>query len=177
HDKKSLGTASFIWQHVRACGCEGEREVQIQTKCSKRMHQPNVSPSPHLMLLSLPPSSHKPRHASYFEGGFNKSKEMCRNLGDDIHYASPIIPLTRKTNEVDVVYFKGGENIIFSQTKGDGDEVSTALTHSIASETLYGGISQHQRERTLNHFGRGKLTKHVATDVAFRGLDIQNVDL
>ncbi|CAK7340398.1 unnamed protein product [Dovyalis caffra] len=76
-----------------------------------------------------------------------------------------------------LVYAKGGENIIFSQTEGDGDEVSTALTHSIASETLYGGISQHQRESTLNHFGRGKLTKHVATDVAFRGLDIQNVDL
>ncbi|CAK7345875.1 unnamed protein product, partial [Dovyalis caffra] len=36
------------------------------------------------------------------------------------------------------VYAKGEENIIFSQTKRDGDEVSTALIHSIASATLHG---------------------------------------
>ncbi|WOG82717.1 hypothetical protein DCAR_0101885 [Daucus carota subsp. sativus] len=75
------------------------------------------------------------------------------------------------------VYAKGGKTIVFTQTKRDADEVSLALTSSIASEALHGDISQHQRERTLNGFRQGKFTVLVATDVASRGLDIPNVDL
>ncbi|ESQ32170.1 hypothetical protein EUTSA_v10003698mg [Eutrema salsugineum] len=75
------------------------------------------------------------------------------------------------------VYAKGGKTIVFTQTKRDADEVSLALSNSIASEALHGDISQHQRERTLNSFRQGKFTVLVATDVASRGLDIPNVDL
>jgi ATP-dependent RNA helicase DDX21 len=75
------------------------------------------------------------------------------------------------------VYAKGGKTIVFTRTKKDADEVSLALTNSIASEALHGDISQHQRERTLNGFRQGKFTVLVATDVAARGLDIPNVDL
>ena len=75
------------------------------------------------------------------------------------------------------VYAKGGKTIVFTRTKRDADEVSLALTSSIASEALHGDISQHQRERTLNGFRQGKFTVLVATDVASRGLDIPNVDL
>lgn len=75
------------------------------------------------------------------------------------------------------VYAKGGKTIVFTQTKRDADEVSLALSNSIASEALHGDISQHQRERTLNGFRQGKFTVLVATDVAARGLDIPNVDL
>ncbi|KAM7272492.1 hypothetical protein ACFE04_027155 [Oxalis oulophora] len=75
------------------------------------------------------------------------------------------------------VYARGGKTIVFTQTKRDADEVSLALSSSIASEALHGDISQHQRERTLNGFRQGKFTVLVATDVASRGLDIPNVDL
>ncbi|XP_021281532.1 DEAD-box ATP-dependent RNA helicase 3, chloroplastic [Herrania umbratica] len=75
------------------------------------------------------------------------------------------------------VYAKGGKTIVFTQTKRDADDVSIALTNSIASEALHGDISQHQRERTLNGFRQGKFTVLVATDVASRGLDIPNVEL
>nr|XP_043619267.1 DEAD-box ATP-dependent RNA helicase 3, chloroplastic-like [Erigeron canadensis] len=92
------------------------------------------------------------------------------------------IPTTSTTKrsmlgDLVTVYAKGGKTIIFTQTKRDADEVSMALTSSIASEALHGDISQHQRERTLNGFRQGKFTVLVATDVASRGLDIPNVDL
>ncbi|KAF3505750.1 hypothetical protein F2Q69_00009245 [Brassica cretica] len=45
------------------------------------------------------------------------------------------------------VYAKGGKTIVFTQTKRDADEVSLALSNSIASEALHGDISQYQRER------------------------------
>jgi superfamily II DNA/RNA helicase len=75
------------------------------------------------------------------------------------------------------VHAKGGKTIVFTQTKRDADEVSMALTNSIAAEALHGDISQRQRERTLGGFREGKFTVLVATDVAARGLDIPNVDL
>ncbi|KAJ0980501.1 hypothetical protein J5N97_008756 [Dioscorea zingiberensis] len=94
-------------------------------------------------------------------------------------YAIPTTGTSKRTilSDLITVYAKGGKTIVFTQTKRDADEVSMALTSSIASEALHGDISQHQRERTLNGFRQGKFTVLVATDVAARGLDIPNVDL
>ncbi|KAL7001603.1 RNA helicase [Sarracenia purpurea var. burkii] len=94
-------------------------------------------------------------------------------------YAIPTTATSKRTilSDLVTVYAKGGKAIVFTQTKRDADEVSVALTNSIASEALHGDISQHQRERTLNGFRQGKFTVLVATDVAARGLDIPNVDL
>eukprot|EP01018_Ginkgo_biloba_P021900 Gb_04849 [translate_table: standard] len=76
------------------------------------------------------------------------------------------------------VYAKGGKTIVFTQTKRDADDVSSALSSmGFACEALHGDISQYQRERTLNGFREGKYSVLVATDVAARGLDIPNVDL
>ncbi|GLT88486.1 hypothetical protein SLE2022_065110 [Rubroshorea leprosula] len=94
-------------------------------------------------------------------------------------YAISTTSTSKRTilSDLVMVYAKGGKTIVFTQTKRDADEVSLALTNSIASEALHGDISQHQRERTLNGFRQGKFTVLVATDVASRGLDIPNVDL
>lgn len=94
-------------------------------------------------------------------------------------YAISATATSKRTilSDLVTVYAKGGKAIVFTQTKRDADEVSMALTNSIASEALHGDISQHQRERTLNGFRQGKFTVLVATDVAARGLDIPNVDL
>lgn len=94
-------------------------------------------------------------------------------------YAISTTSTSKRTilSDLITVYAKGGKTIVFTQTKRDADEVSMALTNSIASEALHGDISQHQRERTLNGFRQGKFTVLVATDVASRGLDIPNVDL
>ncbi|KAG5381891.1 hypothetical protein IGI04_033361, partial [Brassica rapa subsp. trilocularis] len=90
-------------------------------------------------------------------------------------YAISATSTSKRTILSDLI--TGGKTIVFTQTKRDADEVSLALSNSIASEALHGDISQHQRERTLNGFRQGKFTVLVATDVASRGLDIPNVDL
>ncbi|XVF29772.1 hypothetical protein REPUB_Repub15cG0150900 [Reevesia pubescens] len=94
-------------------------------------------------------------------------------------YAISTTATSKRTilSDLITVYAKGGKTIVFTRTKRDADDVSIALTTSIASEALHGDISQHQRERTLNGFRQGKFTVLVATDVASRGLDIPNVDL
>ncbi|XP_030458657.2 DEAD-box ATP-dependent RNA helicase 3, chloroplastic [Syzygium oleosum] len=106
--------------------------------------------------------------------------EQDEKLAEGIKiYAISATQTSKRTilSDLITVYAKGGKTIVFTQTKRDADEVSMALTSSIASEALHGDISQHQRERTLNGFRQGKFTVLVATDVASRGLDIPNVDL
>ncbi|KAF3454763.1 hypothetical protein FNV43_RR05211 [Rhamnella rubrinervis] len=106
--------------------------------------------------------------------------EQDEKLAEGIKlYALSTTATSKRTilSDLITVYAKGGKAIVFTQTKRDADEVSLALSNSIASEALHGDISQHQRERTLNAFRQGKFTVLVATDVAARGLDIPNVDL
>lgn len=66
---------------------------------------------------------------------------------------------------------------MFTQTKRDADEVSSAMSRVLGCEALHGDITQTQREKTLNAFREGNFSVLVATDVAARGLDIPNVDL
>jgi ATP-dependent RNA helicase DDX21 len=75
------------------------------------------------------------------------------------------------------VYAKGAKAIIFTQTKREADEVTAALGRRMTTEVLHGDIAQAQRERTLKRFRDGRFNVLVATDVAARGLDIQDVDL
>ena len=62
------------------------------------------------------------------------------------------------------------------RTKRDADEVSESLqSRGYAAEALHGDMNQSQRERTLARFKRGQVEILVATDVAARGLDIEDV--
>ena len=91
-------------------------------------------------------------------------------------YAISTTTTSKRTilSDLITVYVKGGKTIVFTQTKRDADDVSLALTNSIASEALHGDISRHQRERTLNRFRQGKFTVLIAIDVASHGLGLRH---
>ena len=66
--------------------------------------------------------------------------------------------------------------IIFCRTKADVDEVSSKLVQKwYKAEWLHGDISQHLREKTLWRFKNQAVKILVATDVAARGIDINNL--
>lgn len=66
--------------------------------------------------------------------------------------------------------------IIFCRTKIEVDEVSgKLLDRGYSAEGLHGDISQAQREMILRKFKRQNLSMLVATDVAARGIDINNL--
>lgn len=67
-------------------------------------------------------------------------------------------------------------SIVFTRTKRGADTVSEHLADSgIAAEAIHGDKSQAQRERTLKGFRRDKVKVLVATDVAARGIDVDDV--
>lgn len=66
--------------------------------------------------------------------------------------------------------------LIFCQTKMETDNVANKLIErGYSAEALHGDISQHQRERILNRFKNKAINILVATDVAARGIDINNL--
>ncbi|KAG7606991.1 DEAD-box ATP-dependent RNA helicase 7 [Arabidopsis thaliana] len=71
-------------------------------------------------------------------------------------------------------YSSGGQTIIFAETKVQVSELSGLLD---GSRALHGEIPQSQREVTLAGFRNGKFATLVATNVAARGLDINDVQL
>jgi superfamily II DNA/RNA helicase len=69
-----------------------------------------------------------------------------------------------------------GLTMVFCQTKRACDQVATALTdRGFAAATVHGDLGQAQRERALRAFRTGKVDVLVATDVAARGIDVDDV--
>lgn len=68
--------------------------------------------------------------------------------------------------------------IVFCNTKKMVDDITDALQEKgFWSEKIHGDLKQELRMSVLHKFNAGVLNILVATDVAARGLDIQNVDL
>jgi ATP-dependent RNA helicase DeaD len=66
--------------------------------------------------------------------------------------------------------------IIFCRTRGDTSRLAEALTRRrYDAKALHAGYTQAQRDFVINQFRQGRLKLLVATDVAARGLDIQDI--
>jgi superfamily II DNA/RNA helicase len=69
-----------------------------------------------------------------------------------------------------------GLTIVFCRTKRSCDQVASALsTRGFAAAAVHGDLGQGQRERAMRAFRSGKVDVLVATDVAARGLDVDDV--
>jgi len=66
--------------------------------------------------------------------------------------------------------------IVFTRTKHGANRVAEHLARTgVASEAIHGNKSQNARQRALENFRNGKARVLVATDIAARGLDIDDV--
>ena len=66
--------------------------------------------------------------------------------------------------------------IIFTRTKHGADRLLSSLQQlSIKSDTIHGNKTQNARNRALNKFRMGRIRVLVATDVASRGIDVENI--
>ena len=66
---------------------------------------------------------------------------------------------------------------MFVRTKHGADKLVRKLDrlHRIRAVAMHGNLSQGQRERALSQFESGRVTTLVATDVAARGLDVDDI--
>jgi len=68
--------------------------------------------------------------------------------------------------------------MVFCNTKRMVDEVTEGLMiRGYQAEALHGDIKQMQRDKVMGRFRKGVIGILVATDVAARGIDVDNVDI
>lgn len=66
--------------------------------------------------------------------------------------------------------------IVFTKTKMAAEKLSKRLNkQGVSSDAIHGDKSQAQRQRALNGFKKGKVRSLIATDVAARGIDVDDI--
>lgn len=72
----------------------------------------------------------------------------------------------------------GTAALVFSRTKHGADKIAKKLkAQGIACNAIHGNKSQNARQKALSDFKEGKCRVIVATDIAARGIDINNLQL
>lgn len=73
---------------------------------------------------------------------------------------------------------RDGRTLVFVRTKLGADRVATQLRErGVLAAALHGGLNQGARNRTLGQFKSGAVPVLVATDVAARGIHVDDVGL
>ena len=68
--------------------------------------------------------------------------------------------------------------MVFCNTKGATERINKFLQlRGIDAECIHGDIPQKKREAVMDRFRQGKLRAFVSTDVAARGIDVDDVDI
>lgn len=103
--------------------------------------------------------------------------EQSRTVPDTTQHAFRTHPLNKREVLARILQAKDrGRTMIFCRTKRHVDQVSTDLAdRGFAVTAVHGDLGQGQREQALQAFRQGTADVLVATDVAARGLDVEDV--
>jgi ATP-dependent RNA helicase RhlE len=101
-------------------------------------------------------TAEKVKQAIYFVSKPNKSKLLIHLLNEN----------------------KNASVLVFSRTKHGADKIVRILGKAhIKSAAIHGNKSQGARQRALGDFKDGKLNILIATDIAARGIDVEDLSL
>ncbi|UYQ61558.1 DEAD/DEAH box helicase [Streptomyces peucetius] len=94
------------------------------------------------------------------------------------HHVLHVLDETDKKAVATRIAARDGRVILFVDTKRTADRFAKRLLASgVRAAALHGGRSQPQRNRTLDQFKNGQVTALVATNVAARGIHVDDLDL
>lgn len=98
---------------------------------------------------------------------------------DNIKQLCVDVPMGRKKDALNLLlrYYEPSLAIIFCNTKQMVDEISDYLyQNDFDAQGLHGDMKQSQRTKIMDSFKKGKTSILVATDVAARGIDVNDID-
>lgn len=142
-------------------------------------------------ILSFLP---KQRQSLFFSATIDsRVTELIKQNSSDLITVSVKKTDTAKTIDQDIVRFKNQEDkldvlhklliqkefekvLVFGRTKHGVKKLAQKLNNrGFRADSIHGNKSQPQRQRALRQFNQNSIKVLVATDVASRGLDIDNV--
>ena len=104
--------------------------------------------------------------------------EATSHVAAMTHHVFEVDDVDAKNDLVKALASGTGRRILFMRTKHHAKKLAKKLTEQgIPSVDLHGNLSQPQRDRNLAAFGDGSVKVLVATDVAARGVHVDDVEL
>jgi superfamily II DNA/RNA helicase len=106
---------------------------------------------------------------------------MARTSETSDNVDQSIVHYTEKNDKMDKLHDlllkeQVSRTLIFCETKRSTEALSKELiSRGFTSDAIHGNKNQGQRQRALKSFKDGKVTILVATDVAARGIDVDNI--
>jgi len=109
---------------------------------------------------------------SRFEAALAEEQEP----GEIEHEFVPVTADNKVETLVKHINSSDGLTLVFVRTKRGADKLVQKLTRqNVSAVAMHGDMSQGARERALSRFESGKVKTLVATDVAARGLDLDDI--
>jgi superfamily II DNA/RNA helicase len=96
--------------------------------------------------------------------------------GEIEHQFVPVTADTKVSTLVELLDAERGLALVFVRTKRGADRLARKLAQQgVKAVAMHGDLTQGQRQRALERFEAGNVTTLIATDVAARGLDLDDV--
>jgi superfamily II DNA/RNA helicase len=108
---------------------------------------------------------------------FSTGAQVAGGAGEVGHEFVPVTAGDKIERLVDELGRERGLALVFVRTKHGADRLARKLArdHEIATAVMHGNMSQNARERSLQRFESGRVSTLIATDVAARGLDVDEI--
>jgi len=116
------------------------------------------------------------RRYTRFPSRFEADLPEEHRSGEVDHRFVPVTADNKVQTLVELLPADDGLALVFVRTKAGADRLVEKLRRfDVEAVAIHGDKAQVQRERALAHFDSGKVRTLVATDVAARGLDIDDI--
>ena len=117
------------------------------------------------------------RRYTHFPARFEGELPADRRSGEIDHRFVPVTADNKVSTLVELLNEDDrGLALIFVRTKAGADRLVDKLRrHDVDAVSIHGDKGRAQRERALERFDSGKVKTLVATDVAARGLDVDDI--
>jgi superfamily II DNA/RNA helicase len=117
------------------------------------------------------------RRYTHFPARFEGELPADRRTGEIDHRFVAVTPENKVATLVDLLkQEERGLVLVFVRTKAGADRLVEKLRrHDVDAVAIHGDKGQAQREKALARFDAGKVRTLVATDVAARGLDVDDI--
>jgi ATP-dependent RNA helicase RhlE len=156
-----------------------------------RMLDMGFKPQVDRILKGVPTNRQTMLFSATFDGAV---AELARNYTVSATRVRGVLPTEAERGEIDHAFVlvtaenklerlvehlrvDRGLALVFVRTKHGADKLARKLErqHKIPALAMHGNLSQNQRERALSQFESGRVSTLVATDVAARGLDVDDI--
>jgi len=108
---------------------------------------------------------------------FEAKREETEEDGEIAHHFVSVTPDGKLDTLIELLDAEEGLTLVFVRTKRGADRLADKLRRrGVSVVAMHGDLGQSQRERALDKFRTGKVSTLVATDVAARGLDLDDIE-